>query len=60
MTSYACNINLFYITFYLFTVRVAKPLMNRDFVTQRSWLDLGAEKFILNHSVNHAVSIFVN
>jgi len=39
----------------LLTVKLVKPLMNRDFVTQRSWLDLGAEKFILNHSVNHAV-----
>ena len=46
--------------FFLLTVRVAKPLMNRDFVTQRSWLDLGEEKFILNHSVNHAVRISVN
>jgi hypothetical protein len=42
--------------FSLFAVKLVKPLMNRDFVTQRSWLDLGCEKLIFNHSVNHAVS----
>jgi len=46
------------IVFDLLTVKLAKPLMNRDFVTQRSWLDLGVEKFILNHSLNHAVCSF--
>lgn len=37
-----------------YAMKLVKPLMNRDFVTQRSWLDLGSEKMIFNHSVNHA------
>jgi hypothetical protein len=37
-----------------YAMKLPKPLANRDFVTQRSWLDNGAEKFILNHSVSHA------
>lgn len=37
-----------------YALKVTKPLKNRDFVTQRSWLDLGKEYLIFNHSVNHA------
>lgn len=29
------------------------PVKNRDFILQRSWLDLGSEKFIFNHSIEH-------
>jgi len=36
-------------------VKTPGPLRNRDFVTQRVWLDLGKEMMIFNHSVNHTV-----
>ncbi|BES94067.1 StAR-related lipid transfer (START) domain containing 10 [Nesidiocoris tenuis] len=36
-----------------YSMSCPSPLANRDFVLQRSWLDLGDEKYILNHSVYH-------
>ncbi|KAK9508225.1 hypothetical protein O3M35_007933 [Rhynocoris fuscipes] len=36
-----------------YSMSCPSPLANRDFVLQRSWLDLGTEKYILNHSVYH-------
>ncbi|KAL3269661.1 hypothetical protein HHI36_008722 [Cryptolaemus montrouzieri] len=29
------------------------PVKNRDFVVQRSWLDMGNEKLMFNHSIEH-------
>lgn len=41
-----------------YSVKSPKPFKNRDFVTQRCWLDYGdgMDKIVFNHSVNHAVS----
>lgn len=36
-----------------YAISCPPPVKNRDFVLQRSWLDIGDEKLILNHSVNH-------
>ncbi|XP_076468257.1 START domain-containing protein 10-like [Babylonia areolata] len=37
-----------------YAIKCPAPLKNRDFVTQRSWLNHGDEYIIFNHSVNHA------
>lgn len=44
-----------------YSLKSPKPLKNRDFVTQRCWLDYGdgKDKIVFNHSVNHAVSLVV-
>jgi hypothetical protein len=43
-----------------FAIKSPKPFKNRDFVTQRCWLDFGEnkDKIIFNHSVNHLVCFF--
>ncbi len=40
-----------------YSAKSPKPFKNRDFVTQRCWLDYGDEfdKVVFNHSVNHEV-----
>jgi len=36
-----------------YALKTPKPLKNRDFVIQRSWLETQKEYLIVNHSVNH-------
>lgn len=57
---YSCKLHRCYFyfvsylhTFPVVTVSCPAPVKNRDFILQRSWLDLGSEKFIFNHSIEH-------
>ncbi|GLV32536.1 uncharacterized protein CBL_00754 [Carabus blaptoides fortunei] len=36
-----------------YAIKCPAPMKNRDFVLQRSWLDMGNEKLIINHSIYH-------
>uniref|UniRef100_A0A158R6C3 START domain-containing protein n=1 Tax=Syphacia muris TaxID=451379 RepID=A0A158R6C3_9BILA len=36
-----------------YAIKAMPPFQDRDFVLQRSWLDMGNEKFICSHSVSH-------
>jgi hypothetical protein len=40
-----------------YAIKSPKPFKNRDFLTQRCWLDYGEskDKIVFNHSINHAV-----
>lgn len=37
-----------------YAMQLPKPFANRDFLTVRSWKEVGREKYIINHSINHA------